>query len=124
MKQTFKHYSNLMGKCDAFLSAYCYFNKIKGTPKEIYDIVQKRIKYENEIVQKMQDLYYELSDKGAKAEFGRYCASKGLFKHDIQLNQSLESSFIIERENLIKLTQIKRMETILGYYEEFKKDKK
>ena len=121
---TFKHYSNLMGKSDAFLSEYCYYNGIKDkTPREVYDMVQERIKHEAEVVQKMQELNYKLSKHGEKASFGKFLVSKGLFKHDIQLHQTINASFMVERGHLMKRTQIKRMEIILGYFEEYSSKK-
>ena len=113
------YFSRLMGQCDDYLANYRSRNHHIKTYLQAYnEIMQRRLK-QDEVMNKIQAIYYHLSDKRQMGRFGKYLLDKKITENERSIYKIFEQIFR-NRIALVSLCTIEKYENIIKLYEGWK----
>lgn len=113
--------SQKLGMSKDYLCVYRTFNRHLNSYNEAYDEVLQRRKEEEKILQRVQQIYYELKQKRSLInDFGKHLVDIGFYTKSQSVYRILNQAFFI-RENFVPRDNIKRYMFIIREYEEWKK---
>ena len=114
-------YSSELGYSDNYLSTYRFSRKI---PKSV-NALQVKEMYETEkamqdkLIEDLQTMYYELSEKKKVYAFCKYIVEIGLYSHERSLHGA-SYKFFYQRYGLLNRTYVNQKQKILEAYKEWK----
>ena len=103
-----------------YLCVYRTFNKHLKSYDEAYDEVIKRRQEDEDTINAMQSVYYDLLINKDINRFGKHLVEIGIYSNARSLNRLLNQAFMI-RVSLLQKENFKLYKTILKEYEEWKK---
>lgn len=113
------YYSRKLGKCDEYICSYKVNNKIKKYI-DAYNHILERMKKRDEIQQKLQSIYYELSEARKVHDFGEYLQGKDIIGNTRTIFKVFENAFI-NRQNLMTKSVVIKCELVLKHYDTYKR---
>ena len=112
--------SQKLGMSKDYLCVYRSFNKHLKSYDEAYDEVIKRRQDDENTINAMQSVYYELSINKDINRFGKHLVEIGIYSNARSLHRLLNQAFMV-RTSLLQKENLKLYKTILKEYEEWKK---
>ena len=118
---TMAYYSRQLGLDENYLCVYRSMRNLpKGTEaRKLYESYKKELAYAQEVVNQLQDIYYELDDAGLFAKFARHCKHVGIYKHACTLHE-VSKYWFLPVDNLKGKKYIEKMLMLIAEYEVFK----
>lgn len=112
--------SQKLGMSKDYLCVYRYHNKHLKSYDEAYHEVIKRRNDDENTINAMQSVYYDLSINKDINRFGKHLVEIGIYSNARSLHRLLNQSFLV-RTALLQKDNLKLYKTILREYEEWKK---
>lgn len=112
--------SQKLGMSKDYLCVYRSFNRHLKSYEEAYNEVIKRRQDEEDTINAMQSVYYELSINKEINRFGKHLVEIGIYSNARSLHRLLNQAFMV-RTSLLQKENLKLYKTILKEYEEWKK---
>lgn len=109
-----------LGMSKDYLCVYRTHNKHLKSYQEAYDEVIKRRQDDEDTINAMQSVYYELSINKDINRFGKHLVEIGVYSNARSLHRLLNQAFMI-RTSLLQKENLKLYKTILREWEEYKK---
>lgn len=112
--------SQKLGMSKDYLCVYRSFNKHLKSYEEAYNEVIKRRQDDEDTINAMQSVYYELSINKDINRFGKHLVEIGVYSNARSLHRLLNQAFMI-RTSLLQKENLKLYKTILREHKEWKK---
>lgn len=116
------HYSKLLNLDENYLNV---FRTMRNMPKNtdakvLYQIYLDEQKEQQEIVAKLQDMYYWLIDRFAINDFGRYILEYDIYKHSVSIHAMFAKQFNVGNK-LKGQDWVIKMKKIIALFDEYQK---
>lgn len=112
--------SQKLGMSKDYLCVYRSFNRHLKSYDEAYNEVIKRRQDDEDTINAMQSVYYELSINKDINRFGKHLVEIGVYSNSRSLHRLLNQAFMV-RTALLQKENLKLYKTILREHEEWKK---
>ena len=112
--------SKKLGMSKDYLCVYRSFNRHLKSYEEAYNEVIKRRQDDEDTINAMQSVYYELSINKDINRFGKHLVDIGIYSNARSLHRLLNQAFMV-RTSLLQKENLKLYKTILREWEEYKK---
>ena len=112
--------SQKLGMSKDYLCVYRSHNKHLKSYDEAYNEVIKRRQDDEDTINAMQSVYYDLSINKDINRFGKHLVEIGVYSNSRSLHRLLNQAFMI-RVSLLQKENLKLYKTILREYAEYKK---
>ena len=112
--------SQKLGMSKDYLCVYRSFNKHLKSYEEAYNEVIKRRQDDEDTINAMQSVYYDLSINKDINRFGKHLVEIGVYSNSRSLHRLLNQSFMI-RVSLLQKENLKLYKTILREHKEWLK---
>lgn len=112
--------SQKLGMSKDYLCVYRTFNKHLKSYDEAYNEVIKRRQDDEDTINAMQSVYYDLSINKDINRFGKHLVEIGVYSNARSLHRLLNQSFMI-RVSLLQKENLKLYKTILREWGEWKR---
>ena len=112
--------SQKLGMSKDYLCVYRSFNRHLKSYEEAYNEVIKRRQDDEDTINAMQSVYYELSINKDINRFGKHLVEIGVYSNSRSLHRLLNQAFMV-RTALLQKENLKLYKTILREWGEWKK---
>ena len=112
--------SQKLGMSKDYLCVYRSFNKHLKSYEEAYNEVIKRRQDDEDTINAMQSVYYELSINKDINRFGKHLVEIGIYSNARSLHRLLNQAFMV-RTSLLQKENLKLYKTILKEHKEWLK---
>ncbi len=109
-----------LGMSKDYLCVYRTFNRHLKSYDEAYNEVIKRRQDDEDTINAMQSVYYELSINKDINRFGKHLVEIGVYSNARSLHRLLNQAFMV-RTSLLQKENLKLYKTILREYRDWKK---
>lgn len=112
------YYSRKLGKCDEYICIYKCANR-HSSYLEAYNEILERMEIRDNLLERLQAIYYELSEARKVHDFGEYLQGKDIIGNTRTIFKIFENAFI-NRENLMTKSMVDKYKLVLKHYDTYK----
>lgn len=112
------YYSRKLGKCDDYICMYKRTNK-HSSYLEAYNEILERMEIRDNLLNRLQAIYYELIEAKKVNDFGEYLQGKEIIGNTRTIYKIFENAFI-NRQNLMTKSMVDKCKLILKHYDTYK----